>query len=171
MRWAAWRWRSAWSWPAAATCPPSSCCAVRWVAGPAVLVQIMVQMPCTARQQLEVLHCSRHALHTVQLLHAVTLNTCRCAAGLRKRLAPAAHSNASQPSMASPPTSSLNFGAHCAIRWALEAPKGSVCSTRHHRLWLSWGVLPVLPHAALAAHLLPGCCWEHLLALLVLWCH
>lgn len=39
-------------------------------------------------------------------------------AALRKRLAPATLSNATQPSAAAPPTTSLNYGAHCAVRWA-----------------------------------------------------
>ena len=37
-------------------------------------------------------------------------------AGLRKRLAAATLSNATQPSPAAPPTSSLNYGSHCAVR-------------------------------------------------------
>jgi hypothetical protein len=37
-------------------------------------------------------------------------------AGLRKRVATPTVSNASQPSPASPPTSSLNYGSHCAVR-------------------------------------------------------
>lgn len=37
-------------------------------------------------------------------------------AGLRKRLAAATLSNASQPSPAAAPTTSLNYGSHCTVR-------------------------------------------------------
>lgn len=60
-------------------------------------------------------------------------------AGLRKRLAPATLSNATQPSMAAPPTSSLNYGAHCAVRsvgcWAARGLLGCNCC------WLLAGCL------------------------------
>ncbi|PSC69420.1 anaphase-promoting complex subunit 1 isoform X2 isoform B [Micractinium conductrix] len=69
------------------------------------------------KQQLE------EALGNVALALAVVmagsghLPTLKLLRGLRKRVAPATASNAAQPSPAAPPTSSLTYGAHCAVKW------------------------------------------------------
>lgn len=81
--------------------------------------------------------------------------------GLRKRLAPATLSNATQPSAAAPPTSSLNYGSHCTIRWAGRCGwgvGGAVLAVPEPRLGHVAGVISSLATALAPYHTIHPCC-------------
>ena len=69
---------------------------------------------CGSREDYTLASPGMHHIRDVRAAPAARMR----GAGLRKRLAPATLSNATQPSAAAPPTTSLTYGAHCAVRWA-----------------------------------------------------
>ncbi|KAL4443950.1 hypothetical protein ABPG75_011687 [Micractinium tetrahymenae] len=76
--------------------------------------------PCLTNKHLleEALGCVLLALSVV-MAGSGHLPTFKLLRALRKRLAPATLSNATQPSAAAPPTTSLNYGAHCTVSTAM----------------------------------------------------
>lgn len=81
--------------------------------------------PGTGQPSLTSKHFLEEAVGSVLLALGVVmagsghLPTLKLLRALRKRLAPPTVSNATQPSAAAPPTSSLNYGAHCAVSMSL----------------------------------------------------